>query len=159
MRLLEGTVEVEDPHDAEIAALKDTIRELREEVRQARTDTARAKQDSERAMCELRRQLGPLYKALQMVFGELDAAGVDEASSPVNSMNARTVAVWDQWKQKLDKGCAKAIDALLTHGEMTRRQLAIACGYSPQNVSNIISKLNSASLITKNEDRVALRAL
>lgn len=138
--------------------LREEIRDLKEQLRAARNETAIAKRESGRALSALRKQLNPLYQALQMVYGELDTLVDEEVSSPTTT-NARTSAVWEQWKNKLDKGCSKAIDALLIHGEMTRRQLAIATGYSPQNVSNIVSKLNGASLITKNGDQIALRKL
>lgn len=160
MRLIEGSIAPEE-NGAETEAqndMREEIRGLREQLRNAQRETATAKRDASRAMGELRRQLGPLYKALQMVFGELEAAGVDGDEAAPNA-SPRVSAVWAVWKDKLGKGPAKAIDALLLHGAMTRKQLAVATGYSPQNVSNIISDLNKASLITKDGDRVTLRTL
>ncbi len=157
MKLLEGAIMPEQSTSLEetIQRLEEQNDDLREQLRDARNETAIAKREAGRALSALRKQLNPLYQALQMVYGELDAVSDDDAAAPT----AKTSAVWEQWKQKLDKGCSKAIDALLMHGEMTRRQLAIACGYSPQNVSNIVSKLNGASLIVKNGDRISLRKL
>lgn len=146
-----------DPRDERIAELTEANQELTAALREANASLARVKRESSSALSALRKQLTPLYRALQGVFGELDAANVGDESTPLPS--SREQQVWTVWKDKLGKGPAKAIDALLLHGPMTRKQLAVACGYSPQNVSNIISDLHQASLITKDGDRVALRSL
>lgn len=143
----------------EIEELRAENRELRDELRVARNETAQAKRDGARAMGELRRQLGPLYKALQMVFGELDAAGVDEAPAASGSMNARTSAVWDNWKAKLPGRPAQIIDALMLHGEMNSTQLAIAIGIHRNNVPQLIFRLNKAGLIDKNGTKYSLKKL
>lgn len=155
MRLLEGVVA--DPSDTEADDLRAEVRQLRADLSQARADTKTAQRESAHALNALRKQLSPLYRALQVVFGELDAAGIESDDAP--PANARTTTMWGVWKDKLGKGPAKVIDALLLHGAMTRKQIAVASGYSPQNISNIISDLNKASLITKDGDRVTLRTL
>ena len=132
---------------------------LREQLRTAQRELAAAKRESARALGELRRQLGPLYKALQMVFGELDAAGVDEAPAASGPVNTRTAAVWESWKNKLGVGAAKCIDALLLHGEMNTNQLSIATGYHRNTVPQYVSKLNTAGLINKNGGRFSLKSL
>lgn len=148
---------VVDLRDEHISELETANRELEASLRQANTELARVRRESQTALAALRKQLTPLYRALQSVFGELDAAQVDASESL--AMSARTSAAMQQWKEKLGKGPAKAIDALLLHGSMTRKQLAIATGYTPQNITNIIVALNKASLITKDGDRVTLRSL
>lgn len=142
---------------AEVDALRDEVRELKRALGHAESETAKAKQQASRATANLRRQLSPLYRALQDVFGELEELGGGDETTAAPS--ARTQQVWQVWKDKLGKGAAKAIDALLIHGSMTRKQLMVATGYSQANISNIVSDLNGASLITKDGDRVSLRQL
>jgi hypothetical protein len=115
-------------------------------------------------MAPLRRQLTPLYRALQSVFSELDAAGVVEetigyASSTNNPAPPRTSAVWESWKSRMPGGPAKIIDALLVHGEMNTQQLAIATGVHRNSVPAMIFKLNKAGLLNKNGGRFSLKAL
>jgi len=145
--------DVRDDASDLVRILRQENHELRQRLSEAERDVARARDEATSAVSALRQQLSPLYKALRMVFGEMDAISDEGAST--HSTNT----VWEQWKQKLDKGSAKVIDALLTHKRMTRRQIAVATGYSPQNISNIISKLNKASLVTKDGDLISLRSL
>lgn len=154
MKFLEA--DVTSVESSEVDSLRDEIRDLRRELAQSRAETMQAKRESTAGVSALRKVLSPLYRALQEVFGEMEGIGQGDAEQPVS---ARTSAMWSAWKDKLGKGPAKAIDALLLHGAMTRKQLAVATGYSPQNISNIISDLNGASLITKDGDRVSLRTL
>lgn len=139
--------------------LREKLDDVKEQLRQSRQETATAKRDAARAMSELRRQLGPLYKALQMVFGELDAAGVDDAPASSGSVNARTTAVWENWKSKLPGRPAAIIDALMLHGEMNSTQLAIAIGIHRNNVPGLIFRLNKAGLIDKNGTKYSLKKL
>lgn len=116
-------------------------------------------------MSELRRQLAPLYRALQAVFGEIEAVVGDEPlpsspSSAAPAVDPRAAAVWASWKNKLGGTVAKGIDALLLHGELDTGQLAIAAGLDRRTVSNtVVYKLNQAGLITKNNGRFSLKKL
>jgi len=155
-----------DARDQEIESLRSEVRRLHRAVNDADVKAARAREDADRALSALRRQLSPLYRALQAVFGELDAAGVTDASSASSPTagetappNARASAVWEAWKAKLGPSCAKVIDALLLHGEMNTTQLAIAVGMSRKPIPNLIYKLNQAGLITKNGGRFSLKTL
>jgi predicted transcriptional regulator len=158
VRLIEGAIMPDEETTVE-DDLRAEIRELQDQLRDAQRETATAKRDAGRAMSELRRQLGPLYKALQMVFGELDAAGVDEAPAASGSVNARMAAVWQNWKNKIGGQPAQLIDAFLLHGEMTSGQIAIAIGISPKNVAQVVHKLNKAGLIQKNGNNFSLKKL
>ena len=143
-------------NDTELDELRDEVRQLKRDLQNARAETQIAKRDAARAMTELRRQLSPLYKALQMVFGELDSVSADDtptASSP------KTSAVWEAWKSRIGGQPAKVIDALLLHGDLNAGQIAIAIGISPKNVAQVIHKLNKASLIEKNNGRFSLKSL
>jgi len=161
MRLLEGVVEA-DYHsaaDEEYNNMREEISTLREQLRDAQREASAAKRDAARALANLRKQLGPLYQALQMVFGELDAAGVEEPSAASGPVNARTSAVWESWKSKLPGRTAQIIDALLLHGEMNSTQIAIAIGIHRNNVPQLIFKLNKAGLIDKNGTKYSLKKL
>jgi hypothetical protein len=147
--LHQGVVVEEDERDAEIRRLRRSWRETQEEL-------AKVRRDSTRALAELRRQLGPLYRALQGVFGELDAVGPSDAAPHLDS---RRQAVWENWKSKLHGYPARIIDALLLHGEMNTSQLAIAVGCHKQRISEGISRLHKAGLINKNAGRFSLKEL
>lgn len=158
MRLLEGAVEPLE--DSRLDDLTEEVRELRRELSQAKAETALAKRDAGRALSALRKQLGPLYQALRMVFGELDAAGVDDGVSDAESQSAdpRVAAVWASWKSRMGSA-AKIIDALLLHREMNTQQLAIATGLHRTTIPALIHKLNKAGLLNKNGGRFSLKQL
>jgi hypothetical protein len=159
LKLLDG--EVEDPRDTRIAELEDELRDVRNEVARANSAALQAKRDATRALGTLRRQLGPLYRALQDVFGELDAAGIEDSAPSASSTtgNTRTSAVWESWKSRLPGGPAKIIDALMLHGEMNTQQLAIATGVHRNSIPAMIYKLNKAGLLNKNGGRFSLKPL
>lgn len=142
--------------DNELADLREEVQQLRSELRAARSEAARAKQDVGQAVAALRRQLTPLYRALQGVFGEMDAIGVEDATPATNS---RTTAVWEAWKSRIGGQPAQLIDAFLLHGEMTSGQIAIAIGINPKNVAQVVHKLNKAGLIQKNGSKFSLKQL
>ena len=120
-----------------------------------------------RALTALRTQLGPLYRALQDVFGELDEAEIEEAArvfhpsapSTASTVTSRTTAIWENWKTKLPGYPARIIDALLLQSDLSTTQLAISCGCKSQRISEGISKLNKAGLINKNSGKFSLKAL
>lgn len=156
MRLLEG--EVESGADARIAELEEELRETRASLSAANREVQQAKNEGARALAALRRQLSPLYRALQAVFGELDAAGTDDTSS-ATAPDSRTAAIWNAWKTRLGGQCAKVIDALLVQTDMNTTQLAIAIGTHRNNIPNLIFKLNKAGLINKSGGRFSLKSL
>lgn len=146
-----------DSREDEITALESEVKRLRRELVIADTEIAKAKAESTRALNALRKQLSPLYRALQAVFGELDEAGIGDA--PISSdENPRTRAVWNNWKSRMGSA-AKIIDALLLHGEMNTQQLAIATGYHRTTIPAMIFKLNKAGLLNKNGGRFSLKQL
>ncbi len=158
MRLLEG--EVEDSRDDEIRRLLNEISILQAALSEAEFATVQARSEAARALTALRRQLDPLYQALRVVFGHLDAAGVSEVTNQAQaSGDPRLSAVWASWKSKLGQGAAKCIDALLLHGEMNTQQLAIATGYHRNTVPQYVSQLNKAGLIDKRDGKFRLKHL
>jgi hypothetical protein len=159
-----------DPRDDRVDDLERQLARVRGELSDARHELARVKEDSNRALTSLRQQLSPLYRALQRVFGELDAAGVPDAASPGPTAagvpspgqaetDPRIKAVWDSWKSRLSPACGKVIDALLLHGELNSVQLKVAARLGTSTVSDSISKLNKAGLVNKNGGRFSLKQL
>lgn len=147
--------EIVDPRDEEITALEGEVKRLRRELAIANGEIAKAKDDATRALGQLRKQLSPLYRSLQMVFGELAAAGVDDAPTSTTS-SPHVSAVWESWKSRMGSA-AKIIDALLLHREMNTQQLAIATGYHRTTIPAMIFKLNKAGLLNKNGGRFSLK--
>lgn len=154
-----------DPRDQELESLRAEIRRLQRALNDANVRADRAQEDAQRALSMLRKQLNPLYRALQAVFGELDTAGVTEeapqaaAPAAATAPDVRVSAVWQAWKSKLGTGPGKVIDALLLHGEMTAQQIAIATGYHRNSIPDLIYRLNKAGLINKNGGRFSLKSL
>jgi len=169
-RLLDGQIAedapVADDRDIAITEARDEIRALRHELAEVNERAFRERRESARAIAELRRQLTPLYRALQGVFGEMDAAGVESAPelgasapSSVATRDPRVTAVWESWKSRLGGAAAKIIDALLLHGEMNTMQLSVVCQCRRQTISDNIMRLNKANLIDKNGGRFSLKKL
>lgn len=159
--MLEG--EVEDPQATRIAALELELRQLRRELSDALVEAGRAREDAARALSMLRKQLAPLYRALQAVFGELDAAGVqDETPTTTTSTrgrDARQMALWNDWKAKLPSSCGKVIDALLLHSDLNVQQLKVSARLGANSVYQATSRLGQAGLVTKNAGRFSLKQL
>lgn len=154
-----------DAKDAVIKELREENRKLSRALADANVRAERAQEDAAQALTALRRQLTPLYRALQAVFGELDAAGGigDDARMPTENQptqpDSRTAAVWASWKERLGAGPAKCIDALLLHNDLNTQQLSIATGYHRNNIPGYIHKLHKAGLIDKNGNRFSLKKL
>lgn len=157
MKLLEGQIE-DDDRDEQIADLQRELRETRAELLRAKADATQAKQETARAVSALRRQLTPLYRALQAVFGELDAAGVEDMPSPTSPSRTADPR-WESWKQKMSGRPAEIIDLLLLHGEMNRNQLMAAMHVGKDVVRVTLSRLNVAGLLNKNGGRFSLKQL
>lgn len=156
MRLIEGIVE--EVGGAELDEVREENRELRAQLSAARREAESAKRDAAHALGGLRKVLSPLYRALQQVFGELDAAGVEDGeSTPPPQVSNREAAIWSSWKAKFRGQAAQLIDVLLLHGELTQQQIAIHLGIHRKNVPQLIFKLNKNSLIQRNGDRYSLK--
>ena len=132
------------------------LAETEEALRQEKQKTAAI----ESGVQQLRTVLSPLYQALQMVFGEIEAMGVSAInnSSP-SSMDPRKAAVWEDWKRKMPGVPARFIDALMLHGELTQTQLRIHAKCAVGSVAGVVSQLYKAGLINKNGGRISLKEL
>lgn len=152
-----GVIDVGFGGDAEIETLREENRRLQRAVDDAERDARRAREDAQRALSALRSNLGPLYRALQMVFGELDAAGVTESpqapyagSEPASVDNAAR-AKWEKWIQSVGAGspAARFIETLLVHGELSAKQMKTAAKMGEATVYQAASKLGKLGLVTK----------
>lgn len=112
----------------------------------------------EKGVAELRTILSPLYQALGMVFGQIEAMGVSGSGSTAAS-TTRNSAVWESWKQQLGGKTGAAIDVLLLHGEMSAQQLRIHLKCGNEYVYKVITKLANANLINRREGKVSLKEL
>lgn len=156
--MLNGHTSEPDHRDRIIASLEQEIRSLKIELGDARQDAEDARRSAERAVASLRKQLTPVYRAFQMLFGEMDAVAPESDHSPA-PMNDKKQAMWERWKQKLPGKRAEFIQALLDHGEMTAAQLKVATHSGTSTVPQIIHQLNSVGLIQKNGNKYSLKEL
>jgi hypothetical protein len=154
-----SVINVPDPQ-REIATLQRVLREKIERIVQLErelVDERAANTASRRTVEELRTTLEPLYRALQVIFGHIEAMGVNgDGATPVNDS---TRQVWESWKQKLGGLTAQAIDVLLLHGPMNQTQLRIQLRCASRSVTNIVGALNKAGLIDKAGGKIALKPL
>ncbi len=147
---LEGRVD--DPYQT-IESLTEELSQRDAELRAERRKNAGV----EAGVRDLRGILGPLYKALRLVFGEIEAMGVTDGAN--GAASPRNSAAWEQWKQRLGGATARAIDALMVHGEMNQTQLRIILGCATRTVTNVVAALNQAKLIDKNGGKISLKQL
>jgi hypothetical protein len=156
----DGTIEAESNEPDVIASLQRENRGLREDLLLAKHQVETLRAQNRTSVQTLRRQLEPLYRALQSIFGEIEQLVGEDGAGQGGSMDARVAAVWESWKRKLGGTVAKGIDALLLHGELDAQQLAIAAGLDKRTVTKtVIYKLNQAGLINKRGGRFSLKPL
>jgi len=170
-RLLDGVIDtsaiVDDVprEDPRVAKLEAQIDDLQAELAAARA----ARNTAVRALTNLRQKLSPLYTALQLVFGDLDAAGVPEAAPVVPGatpaptdgpqLQRKDHAIWASWKEKLGASCGRIIDALLLHGDLNQQQIAMAVHMHRKTVANNLGIMGRAGLINRNAGRYSLKSL
>lgn len=159
MKLIEGNVVAHDDRDEQIVELEQALRDLRAEVQNANAATLQAQREATRALSALRRQLSPLYRALQQVFGELDTVGVDESADPVSAAVNRTSPVWAAWKQRVSPSAGRVIDALMIHGELNIQSICVAATMGRNTVYTAIAELKKAGVLNKNGGRFSLKQL
>lgn len=139
-RLLSGEQEYVDPG----SDLGSQIEELRHEMHQF-TEQAGV------AISMLRQQVETIRKGLGFAIGD-SSSGVAPSAPQFDQK-------WDAWKQKLGSGTAPArvIDALLTHGPLTRTQLRQAGELGWSTLDAATARLKNLQLIEKVGDRWNLK--
>lgn len=131
------------------------LAEAEEALRQERQKNAAL----EAGVTNLRQVLTPLYQGLRMIFGELDAMGVQGETASITGLDPRKAAVWEDWKRKMPGIPARFIDALMLHGELTQTQLRLHAKCAHGSVAGVVSQLWKAGLINKNGGRISLKEL
>jgi hypothetical protein len=142
-----------DNSEQKLAELREMNRRLDEALRLERNKSAQV----EAGARELRRVLTPLYRALQAVFGEIDAMGIGDVQQ--SEVGAKATGVWKSWQQKLPGMPAKFIEVLLEHGEMSVAQIRVAAHCGQQTVYDVTSKLHKLGLLNKNGGKYSLKEL
>lgn len=140
--------------DALIARLEDENARLRRELAEKDQQVEVDRKAIASGVTNLRRQLSPLYKALQQVFGELDVIGGDDAPLPPAASNG---ARWDDWKARLGPSCAKVIDVLLLGGEMSIVAIATTGRMGKRTVYDATSKMGQAGILVRNGNKFSLK--
>lgn len=148
--------EVVDERDSRIEVLEQELDELRDENRGLKAALRAKDGESQRAVAALRSVLAPMYQALKMVFGELDAIGVAEATEAPASTSA-----WATWQQKLGASspASRMIGVLLDHGPSTTKQIQAAAKMGEATVYKAASKLGQLQLVEKSGGRYSLKKL
>jgi uncharacterized protein DUF87 len=135
----------------EVTKLRDEIDRLREENR--------AIIESHRTLSKivhsLRVRFEPEYNDLKNLFGDLDAAGANGRTAPSKG----NAAAYEVWKQKLGKGPAAIIDALLERGPMNKTALITWTGLSRETIRIYTQKMMAGNLMTKDGDTYRLNDL
>jgi hypothetical protein len=135
-----------DNRDQEIGTLRRQLSQLDEALRLERNKTGQI----EAGARELRRILSPLYRALQAVFGELDAMGIQDGAVTTDSR-------WDSAKQRMPGKPAEFIDLLITHGAMNVTNFVTLAHCSKQTAYNVLSKLGQAGIVESNGGKYSLK--
>jgi hypothetical protein len=146
----------------QIESLRDEVYKQSEARQKAETELRIERQKNavlEAGVTNLRQVLMPLYQGLRMIFGELDALGVQDSTTPASGLDPRKAAVWEDWKRKMPGIPARFIDALMLHGELTQTQLRLHAKCAQGSVAGVVSQLWKAGLINKNGGRISLKEL
>lgn len=150
-----------DPAQAEIDRLRREVEFLRGEVERSKQEVLDERQEWSgvaEGVQELTQTLGPLFNAMKKIFREIQATGLETASTAPSS-TPRKAAIWDSWKAKLPSGEGKAIDALLLHGKLKTDQIRIHIGCATRTATNIVSSLKSKGLVVKDGAHYSLKEL
>lgn len=152
---LEGEV---DTRDEELVDARNKIMDLQHQLERAHMELAHARELSKHAVGKLRHVLNPLYEALKIIYGEMDAISPNGSSS-VASTASGSNPKWEMWKKRFAGRGADLIDLLLIHEQMNTKQLSSALKCDPRTLAQVIYKLNQASLIQKNGNMYSLKEI
>lgn len=148
----------------EIERLKADLRTMRQERDRALADGLAAKSSVE----GLRDVLGPLRRAINAIYGEIAASGVNPEPSAIASPSLGQVTngtdprlhsldKWDGIKKRLGGTEAELIDVLLTAGPRTNTQLKSLLKLAYSTVCALTLKMSNMGFITKSGDAYKLR--
>jgi hypothetical protein len=160
-KLLEGEIMESNNGETErLRAAVDRLTRERDALREENADLHRQVAESTAPLHRLRKSLEPMYRALQSVFGELQAIDPMPERAAESPVNDHILGVWEKWKAKLGGAPAKIITVLQKQGAANTDQLMTLIGTSRRKtVHDAIHKLNKSSLIEKNDGRFSLKKL
>jgi len=155
--LLNGEV---DSRDFDLWQLRQTVEKLQVEVTRLDAENHDLKRELTNlrgASANLRRVLGPLHRAVNMIFGELDEIGEGQETGST----AGNPSKWDAVKQRLQPRHREVIDLLLIQGSMGRKQIAAALKMDYANCAkNVIGVLlRQGWLVDNGREGVSLKQL
>lgn len=154
------------PEPTEVELLKERIEELQDELERARREAQDAKREDsarDRSLTRLRQILEPLHLGLRAIFGELDAAGAENLSTPpgitASTLQPHSPAAWMAWKRQLSPACGRVIDALMVQ-PLSQKQLVTAAKMGYSTAGAAIGILKNNSLVEKDgNNRYRLKRL
>lgn len=141
----------------EVESLRLQVKGLKQELRDANDALEAAKNQSSasvKALKVIRNVFEGQHRALQIVFGELDAAGIEAdsaapgtpVSSAQSSLGPPNPAAYNAWKQQLPPGCGKIIDALIVQ-PLSQKQMTTVCKMHYDTVGKYLKMLSANSLV------------
>lgn len=147
--LLEGQVD----HSAEqIRQLKEQVHDLRQQLTMAIHERDQARKGIARAVATLRQLLLPYYRTMQVIMGEIEEAGIDNAPAA----DAR----WEPIKKRLPPRLRECVELLLAQGSMKRKEIAAAMHMNYTGcVNNVIGRLVREGLVVDNGGKMELKEL
>lgn len=104
----------------------------------------------------------PLYKMLREIHGEIEpvvsGVSVDSNTREVAGPS-RVVAFWQEKMASMRGKSALVIDALLKHGPLVNKQLAVITGLDPRTVNSNTFELKNKGLIYKDGETWKLQEI
>ncbi len=160
-KMLEG--DVLDPEDEVVRLLKRELADVRRELEEERAAGSRKESQALAAIKALRKTFLPMYRTLQVVFGEIDAVVTEAESAGVSSSQPsdRIRNHWATWQQKFGHGSlsSRFIGALLEHGPLDSSQMRAAARMGTQSVYDTFNKLKKLALVEKTGSKYSLTQL
>lgn len=146
------------PDAEELFSLRRKVLQLEEELtnaHQALRDARKRGASEAAAMLSLQKALDPFYKALRMIYGEMEDAGVG-GEVGTDAMQPIPEGKYAAWKQRLGDSCSAVIDALLVE-PMSHKQLIGYCKRHYNTIAGALKTLQNNSLIEKNGTKWSLK--
>ncbi len=132
-----------------IARLEARVRDLERELVEKDQQIAGSRHLVDQGMRSLRRQLSPLYKALQQVFGELDELAPEVSAQPAASMGVagNNNDYWATWKSRLRPAVGRVIDALIETPHLGSTHLAATLRMDPRTVRDALASMRKVGIL------------
>lgn len=152
----------DDPETAmanrrEITRLEDENLSLRRDLE----DITAGRDRATRAIRSLQSALGPVYRGLRAIFGDIELAVGEEsaasATAPASGHSNSADPRWQNFKDQFPGVPAMIIEALLIHGAMGMTNLSALLKRAYGTTKNAAYKLKSAGAVTIDRGNVSLK--